>query len=178
MDRRFVQRSVWAEIEGFPGYLVSRSGGIYSERRAMTLTPNRAGPASDLKINLMRDGHVHTRSVKGLVARAFVDMPQQADAIPCDHVINKDGDLGNLYYENLDWRPLWYAMAYKKQLRNIPRKYQVTSPVVEIETGQAYENVVAAAVAHGLLFNLLVESIAYEEPTFPRGASFDWGVYS
>ena len=97
-------------IEGFPNYEITNFGRVFNVKtgREMTLSPTMSG---DLTVGLVRDGIQYRRSVKNLVARAFV--PGETSIY--DTPIQIDRDKYNLHVSNIVWRPRWFAIKYALQ---------------------------------------------------------------
>src|SRR5437868_6449510 len=99
---------VWEVIPEFPNYAVSSSGRIHNlERdRPVALSVTRQG---GVKVGLSDGIKQRTRSVKILVADAFVLRPRE---IEYDTAMLLDGNQLNLYASNIVWRPRWFALKY------------------------------------------------------------------
>jgi hypothetical protein len=153
----------WKEVDRFPGYSVSNFGRIRADRsgRILSLNENQYGL---LQVGLMRDGIQFHRSVPLLVATAFIPQPSG----PFDTPINLDGDRRNNHVDNLMWRPRWFAIKYNQQFRH-PYDNPITSPVVDLKTGEVSENSFECAKRYGFLERDLVLSIlnrTYVWPTY------------
>lgn len=168
----------WRDIEGFPTYQVSNRGHVWSKRSELRLSQsqNEGGVA---KVNLVRDGGVFTRSVKVLVAEAFVakfhEPPNvsQNNGDPENTPINLDGDPTNNCVENLAWRPRWFAWKYARQFHeDIPVEYHVK--VINETTGGIYDSVMEAGIADGVLWEYIYQSILSGRPVYPTGSIYDF----
>lgn len=164
---------LWEPIESFPRYQVSSRGEIInldSGRPVRTSTTNHG----DVKVKLWRDGESFTRSVKVLVAKAFVEKPDVDIRLsgPCSSVIVLDGDPQNLNAWNLAWRPKHFAWKYTHQLRvSQPNRYHSLA-VENLKTGKAYPNVVEAGMTEGLLFDDIWRSTYMETECFPNRSTW------
>src|SRR5689334_13655848 len=120
------------QIPGFDRYEVSSLGRVINIRtgRDMVLSPTMDGI---LTVGLMLNGKQYRRSVKVLVARAFVEGETEIMNTP----IQLDGDHKNLRADNLAWRPRWLALAYTKQFEDPPTWF-FAAPVVETRTNRRY----------------------------------------
>jgi hypothetical protein len=159
----------WAEIEGFPRYLVSTEGRIFNQanNRMMKFSPNNYGHP---KISLLNErGQRYTRSVAFLVAKAFVEAPNTL----CDRIIYLDGDLENVRAENLAWRPRWFGWKYSRQLKIDQPVYYKNLPVKNKVTNLEYENIVLAGTMEGLLFDHIWHSTYAGSPVFPDGSVWE-----
>jgi hypothetical protein len=154
-------------IEGFPNYEVSDRGEIFNVRtgREMVLSPTLNG---DLTVGLTRDGHQYRYSVKGLVARAFVEGETELFNTP----ILLDGNKRNLTAENIVWRPRWFAWKYTRQFHEHHNWY-CFGPIVDKISGEEYRNYFDAARTNGLLCEDIMYSIYSEDRrTFPTFQKF------
>jgi hypothetical protein len=157
----------WAPIPDFPGYDVSDHGEIYSrwKNRRLALSFNQSGV---LKVTLIQEGTTTTRSVALLVAEAFAEGPR----MPSDVPIHMDGHQNNNYYENLAWRPRWYAWKYKNQFSHpIPPEYRI--PIGNQSTRMRYASTMLAGMAHGVLWELVYNSALSGRPVFPTGHIYE-----
>jgi NUMOD4 motif len=153
----------WSLIEDFPGYSVSDHGRVRTDKsgRILALNENQFGL---LQVGMMRDGEQRHRSVPLLVAKAYIPQP----AGHFDTPINLDGDRHNNHVSNLAWRPRWFAIKYNQQFR-YPYENPILAPIVDLATGEVYENSFECAKKNGLLERDLIFSIlnrTYVVPTF------------
>lgn len=89
----------WREIQGWPGYFVSRHGEVYSEKRDIMLKQSLVG--GQPKVNLSNGWRgQETKLVHRLVGEAFLITPSNTRWVKLKHV---DGDLLNNNVENLEW---------------------------------------------------------------------------
>jgi hypothetical protein len=161
---------IWEELESFPGYSVSSFGRVRADRsgRILSLNENQFGL---LQVGLMKDGIQFHRSVPLLVATAFIPRPSE----PFDTPINLDGDRQNNHVENLMWRPRWFAIKYNQQFKH-PYDYSITVPVIELKTGEVFDNSFECAKHFGFLERDLVLSIinrTYVWPTYQEFGTID-----
>jgi hypothetical protein len=158
----------WAEIEGFPRYLISTEGRVFNKQtnREMRSSLNNYGHP---KISLLTDNGRHTRSVAFLVARTFLEPPHEL----CDRIIYLNGDLSDFRAENLAWRPRWFGWKYSRQLKLQQPAYYRNLPVTNTMTGAEYENIVEAGMAEGLLFEQIWHSTYSGSPVYPYGSTWE-----
>lgn len=154
---------LWKELDHFPGYSVSNYGRIRADRsgRILRLNENQFGL---LQVGLMRDNLQYHRSVPLLVAKAFLPLISE----PFDTPINLDGDRHNNHVDNLAWRPRWFAVKYNQQFK-YPYNNPITSPIIDLKTGEVSENSFECAKRYGLMERDLVLSIlnrTYVWPTY------------
>jgi hypothetical protein len=160
----------WRPVDGFPGYSVSNLGNVRNDKsgRILRLNENQFGL---LQVGMMRDGTQYHRSVPLLVAKAFIPQPLG----PFDTPINLDGDRHNNSVDNLAWRPRWFAIEYNQQFR-WPYENPIRSPIINLKTGEIYENSLDCAIKNGLLEKDLVLSIlnrTYVIPTYQEFGIFE-----
>jgi hypothetical protein len=155
----------WKRIREFPGYSVSDTGLVRSDRsgRILALSENQYGLVC---VGMVKDGVQYHRSVPLLVANAFIPRPPG----PFNTPINKDGSRHNNNAYNLVWRPRWFAVRYNHQFKH-PYYNPITEPIEDIETGEVWNNSWDCALYHGVLEEDLVLSIlnhTYVWPTYQQ----------
>jgi hypothetical protein len=154
----------WAPIQDFPGYDISDHGEVYSRwsNIRLSLSVNQSGVT---KVTLQRENlGPSTRSVALLVAEAFSEGPRSPSDVP----IHVDGHQTNNHYENLVWRPRWYAWKYRNQFSHpIPPDYY--HPVENRTTRIRYATTMLAGIADGVLWELVYNSSLTGRPVFPTG---------
>jgi hypothetical protein len=155
-------------IPGFENYFVNTDGWVVNVNtgRLMALSPNLNG---ELMVGLMREGKQYKRSVKVLVAEAFVD--GKTDLFNTPIQLNHVRD--DLRADNLCWRPRWFAWKYYRQFEEMS-DYYFGSGVREINSGLEYENILHAAVTHGLLCADILFSIYDGPAAWPTSSRFQW----
>lgn len=139
------QQERWVEIVEFPGYAISDHGRVMNKKRGNDITPTKNGH-SYIMVGLMKNGIQHKKSLPLLVAQEYLPAPEHE---VFDTPIHLDGDKNNCHYTNLMWRPKWFARKYMKQFTDGHTTYP--RPIEDVDTGQQYENSMAAAMTHGLL---------------------------
>lgn len=156
-------------IYPFTRYEVTNYGRVFNLHtgREMILSPTQHG---ELTVGLMHEGEQYRRSVKVLVAKAFV--PGETDIF--DTPIQLDGNRGNLMADNIVWRPRWFALAYIRQFEVDPEYYSA-GPVLDSE-GNTYEDVLHAAMATGSLCEAIRDSIFNNTRVFPHGLMFTYKI--
>lgn len=155
-----MDKEQWEEIAEFPDYLVSNLGAVTNIKRGGTELNGRPNQYGHLRVGLVRDGVQYTRGLALIVAEAFVPKPHEHWNTP----IHLDGDVANCRADNLMWRPRPIAIRFHRQfwIDDFHINYQVQ--IVEINTGNKYESVKEACMAHGLYYYDVVKS--YVEETF------------
>lgn len=154
----------WREIPAFPKYRVSSLGRVENTKTGRMLIPSK-NQEGHLKVNLMRDGEAHTRTVNHLVAKLFLPLPERRDFIS---VIHLDGDKSNCRASNLAWRPRYFAIKYHQQF-GLRSYLEMRMPLVDKKTGRQYSSAQEAVVDHGLLLSDIVQSV--------HNRTFVWPTY-
>jgi hypothetical protein len=155
-------------IPDFPDYQVTSEGRVLNgrTRRSLKFTPTTGGA---LTVTLILDGKHYCRSVKVLVARAFVDGESEYN----DTAIVLDGDEENLSARNIRWRGKGFAWEYKHQFTHPDPRDQL-GPVSDLTDGRKYETCMDVAVIYGCLCRHVRRSI-YEWMVEPvSGHRFAW----
>jgi len=157
-----------SSIPDFENYLVTTEGKIINLNtgRELSMTSNQNG---DFMVGLHKGGTQHTRSVKMLVAHAFVNGESPWFNTP----ILLNGDKSDLRAENITWRPRWFAWKYTRQFVE-PQDWYFSFPVREINARDEYANVLHASVANGILCVDVVMSIHNETFVWPTGQKFEY----
>ena len=156
-----------SSIEGFSDYYITSEGEVVNEKtnRIMTLSPTLAGEPT---VGLMHNGVQHRRSVKVLVARAFVEGETEIFDTP----IQLDGNRNNLHAENIVWRPRWFAWQYSAQFNQPQPDWYYAGPVLDMTYGLRYHTVLEAGITNGLLCRDILFSCNNQTPVFPTGQIF------
>lgn len=134
----------WSVIPEFPDYSVSTEGEIRNNETERVLRPtaNQSGLA---QVGLMKDGRQYKRGVALIVAKAFIEQPNDRFNTP----INLNGDRMDNRVDNLEWRPRWFAVKYHQQFHNDLRGFD--RPIEDVATGEQFETSWEAATKYGLI---------------------------
>jgi len=156
----------WTQIENFPNYEISSLGRVVNTNtgRIMKLSPTESG---DLTVGMMKDEHQYRRSVKLLVARAFV---QGEDSV-CNTPMLLDCDKRNLRADNITWRPQWISQEYPRQFEN-PQPWYDSGPIFDLYGQKGYDTIGDAAREEGLLCKEIRRSLVTEARIPPFGHQF------
>lgn len=154
-------------IEGFWDYHITRDGEVINTKtnRVMTLSLNQNG---DPTVGMVVDGYQYRRSVKVLVARAFVEGENEIFNTP----VQLDGNKYNLRAENIVWRPRWFAWKYTKQFDEPYPLWYSQGPIIDIVNRLRYRTVLDASVLNGVLCSDIRLSMLDERKVFPTGQIF------
>lgn len=154
-------------IYPFSNYGITNWGRVFNLKtgREMVLSPTEHG---ELTVGLMHEGTQYRRSVKVLVAKAFVEGENDIFDTP----LLLDGDRDNLRADNIVWRPRWFALAYIQQFDDEPEYYSA-GPVLD-SNGNEYEDVLEAAMMTGSLCKDIRDSIFNDTRVFPHGMQFTY----
>lgn len=155
----------WAEIREFPRYFISDWGRVLNDLTGKYLRPTRNSKGV-VMVGLMSGTVQRKRSLPLLVANAF--LPPARDGF--DTPINLDGDRENNHYENLMWRPLWFARKYSVQFFDNHSTYN--DPIEDVETGELYKNSMHASVCNGVLDIEIYLSMLNDTKVWPTGQIF------
>jgi hypothetical protein len=153
-------------IIGFPNYEISNYGRVYNVRtgRQMKHSPTYYDIPT---VGLVYEGQQYRRSVKVLVARAFVPGETEVFNTP----IQLDGNRSNLHESNIVWRPRWFAWAYTRQFESVPG-WAFHGPVLDVTHNVRYKNIFKAAIANGSLCEDIHHSIISGTRVFPTGEQY------
>lgn len=157
----------WRQILDFPDYSVSDLGDVRNDKRGkpLAVTQNQRGL---LKVALTVEGAQYQRALAPLVARGFVEGETDVFNTP----IHLDGDQTNCRWDNLVWRPRWFAVRYHAQFRR-RSDHTIDVEVRERRTKERYENSFHAAQENGLLERDLVLATLNEDTVFPTWQEFE-----
>lgn len=159
----------WRTILEFPRYEISDRGNVYNTRFRKLMRTSRSNYGYG-KITLTDyDGSRHTRSLGILVGEAFVPAPNYM----CNYLIMLDGDLNNVYADNLAWRPRGFAWKYTHQLKVPQPNHYHNLPVCNVVTGREYNSIIEAGITEGLLFDDIWRSTYSGIEIFPNGSIFE-----
>ena len=157
----------WTTIVDYPRYLISNTGLVMNDDTGRLLSQSY-NPQGAVKVGLYSEGGQHTKSVKVLVAVAFVEGHTDVFDTP----INLDGDQSNNNADNIAWRPRWFAWQYTRQFLDVENWY-LFRKVYDIATNDIYEDMVDAAKANGLLLRDILKSVHDDRHvTFPTWQRF------
>lgn len=163
-----VLEEVWVDIKDADGYLVSTFGEVMNKETEKLIKP-QVTPNGIVYVPLYVHGEKVTRSVKVMVAKAFVDGRTKI----FDTAINRDGNKLNNRADNLLWRPRWFAVKYSRQF-NKEMEGEKKGPVREMETRTIFKTVRVAGIEYGLLFRDVFSSCRTGAKVFPTKQIFEF----
>lgn len=151
----------WTQVEGFPEWLVSNNGDVLHNwtMRIMTARSNQQGIKM---VNLQKEKKIFTRSVALLVAKAYLKPPRNDNY---NSVIHLNGDREDCRFENLMWRPRWYAVKYHQMFDDLPYRLGVHIP----RTGEHFTSLREACTTYGLIEKNTYLDVINEQPCFHYG---------
>lgn len=157
----------WLPLRQYPGYSVSSLGRVRNDRRdsLMGITTRKN---KHTFVSIVQDGRQVMRSLGTIVAEEFIISP---DPFIFNTPIYLDGDLRNCRADNLMWRPRWFALKYTRQFR-VPQGS--IAPIVDIETGEVFQDLWPLIMTRGLLHSDIVMSVVNRTAVFPTRQRFDW----
>lgn len=161
-----MDEEIFVTIPEFPLYSVSNYGRVVNNEfdYGMTMSPTQNG---EMTVGLSKDGRQFRRSVKVLVARAFVPGETKADDTP----ILLDNNRTNLRADNIMWRPRWFAHKYRRQFDRLS-DWADRGAVQDIFTGEVYDNAYHAATTNGMLIMDIVLGCFNESRVYPTFTIF------
>ena len=133
----------WKQIRGFPNYMISNLGNVYSKRYGRFLKP-ALKKSGYLYVSLSDINKVvkHLR-VHRLVAEAFIPNP---DNLPC--VNHKDEDKTNNLVKNLEWCTSKYNANYGNRIAKIIKKTSIKVRAIDPKNGKevgSYKSITEAS---------------------------------
>lgn len=154
-------------IPEFPNYMVTSFGRVYniSKNRYMAASPTEHG---DLTVGLNKNGYQYRRSIKRLVAEAFVE----GRSLLFDTPIHLDNDRENLHADNIVWRPRWFAWKYSRQFEEVIPSWAHSGPVINTVTGEEFDTIIDAAILTGSLILDIRWSLLNKMHVFPHRGIF------
>ena len=157
----------FAQIEGFWEYTITSCGRVINNNtgRELALTEVRGG---ELTVGLMRHGKTHRRSVKRLIAEAFVEGEDEINDTP----VLLDGRKDNLYSSNIVWRPRWLAWKYSQQFKEPQPHWYLYGPIYDIIHNDRYDSVIDASMITGQLAEDIFKSTQEGTMVYPMGSLF------
>lgn len=157
----------WRELREFSRYDVSTRGRVRDALtgRIMTQAQNQQG---FVMVSLQDGVGKRTRSVAVLVVDEFIP-----PRVHFNSLIHLDGDRSNCRLENLERRPRWFAIKYHRQFED-PVFIRSTPKLVNVVTGEEFDDFVEPATKYGLHYKDIVLSAMNRELTPFTPQEFAW----
>lgn len=159
-------------VQGFTNYVVSDHGRVINTTTLKDCSMSTA-TGGDVRVNLMGPHQMHTRSVKKIVAQAWVPKP---DEVTFDTAMILNGDRWDLRSENIVWRPRWYVMKWAQQwdLRQEVLREYTGRRVWNATRGFVYDSIVEAGIADGVLWEHILNAIEEADPVILMHYDYQW----
>lgn len=157
----------WAVLDEFPSYAVSTFGQVANIHRdsLLSLGHNTQGITM---VKLMDEDHRQvTRSVALLVAQTFIEQRRELFNSP----IHLDGDRRNCRWDNLMWRPRWFAVMFHRQFKE-PRFYHPELKLGIKGTDETFHGWKDPCIKYGILYKSVIDSYHSGDSVFPTGHVF------
>ena len=170
----------WLKIEGFDNYSVSNDGQVRNDlnNHIKEQRLNRYGYPI---VSIYQDGHAYTWPVHRLVAKAFIDNPENKE-----QVNHKDGNKTNNNVDNLEWATRSENMkhAFATGLvtphatrgmlgKKNPNAGRHGYSIKVIETGEVFKNIAACAKALDLSAQRICDVLKGYSRSY-RGYTFEY----
>lgn len=159
----------WADIESFPGYLVSDLGHVLNEDTGHVLT-QFVNPSGVAYVTFKSEGRNYSRAIGPLVARAYLPPPPNEWF---DTPIHLDGDRTHNAHWNLVWRPRWFALKYVQQFEGPYVEEDVRIRI--LETGEEL-TCWQAVTRFGLLYSHVLVAAASDDNKSPFASEFHFAL--
>lgn len=144
----------WKDVLEFPGYSISNTGEVISDKTGKVLSQN-VNQQGIPNVGMFIDGKLSRRSVAVLVAEAFLPPSRFPHFNTPTHL---DGDKENNHVENLVWRPRWFAIQYQRQFYDVHVSMH-NMPVEIIKTGEIFDHAIDLCVKYGVLLMDVVRAV-------------------
>lgn len=163
----------WKCIKEFPRYEVSNMGSVRRIGKTTPLVAQKAKGGAWF-VKLTTDSGVTSKSIKGLVAEAFVPKPDAFDPEIFNTPIQLTMSTDVIRADKIVWRPLWHAVQYRRQFHpNLyPLYYEM--PVMNLMTRNQHASILSAAIHDGVLMKDIYRSAGQGKPVFPDGYRYEF----
>jgi NUMOD4 motif len=164
---------IWKVIEDIPSYEVSNQGHVRRVGRTEPLSMKRA-KGDALFVTMVHKGERYSRSVKVLVANAFVPIPEGWDPDIFDTPIQCTMNTDIINADIIKWRPRWFAIKYRKQYREELHPNYTELPVVNLDTRNEHASILSASLRDGVLMFDIFRSAGEGYKVFPLGYHYEF----
>lgn len=158
----------WKKVKGFPLYEVSNLGNVRRIGNTWNLSPKVAN-GNTLFVKLSMGDSSISKSVKTLVAEAFVPKPEGVDSEIFDTPIQCVLNTEEIRADKIMWRPRWFAIQFRRQLNESDLVSYWDLPVMNVNTGDQHASILTAALREGLLMKDIFRSAGEGRTVFPTG---------
>lgn len=162
-----VWEEIWIKVPHFRKYAVNPLGDVMNRKTGRLVRPNFNQYGTCMTGLYGEDGKQYQRSTGLLVASIFLEQPNPRFDTP----IHLDGDRANNAVYNLAWRPRWFATRYQAQMESRTVR-GFTVPIMDVETGEIFNNGMEAAMKYGLIELDIFLSYTNYTYVFPTGQRF------
>jgi len=163
----------WRVIMDYPNYEVSNTGFVRRVGTNRRLSPKKAqGGAWFVKLSI--DGEHVSKTLKTLVAEAFVPVPKhyQGEAFdtPIQCVLNTD----EVRADKIMWRPRWFAIKFRRDLKPSVHPNYWDIPVRNINTGNEHASILTASLHDGVIMEHVYRSCLEGSRVFPEWHRYEF----
>jgi len=161
----------WRVIQDYPAYEVSNTGFVRSIRSHNILKPQEAkGGAWFVKLG--GTNGTTSKTLKTLVAEAFVPRPEHHDIEIFDTPIQCVMNTADVRAEKIMWRPRWFAIKFRRDLNHPPHYCEI--PVQNLNTGNQHASIFTASLYDGVLMEAIYRSCLEGRKVFPEGHMYEF----
>ena len=168
----------WKQIEDYPRYEVSTLGNVRQIGKDSNLSSQMAkGGAWFVKL-ASADG-ITSKSIKVLVAEAFVPKPEGHDPDIFDTAVQLVVNTKDVRASKIVWRPRWFAIQFRRQIGEAQHTGKWDMPVMNLDTGSQHASILTAALHDGVLLKDIYRSAGQGRTTFPEGHRYEfmWRIW-
>ena len=129
----------WKDITGFPNYMISNFGRVYSKKSGLIMKPGKDNKGY-LRVSFYENGRSNTRKVHRLVAETFIDNPDNLPQVNHKNEIKTDNRVENLEWCSNSYNRYYGTATERTQKANMNCK-STSVPVRCVETGEIYPSI-------------------------------------
>jgi hypothetical protein len=163
----------WKTIRDYPAYEVSNMGFVRRIGSNRVLQPKKA-KGNSWFVKLSIDGDQVSKTIKILVAEAFVPKPQHYQGELFDTPVQRVMNTDDLRAEKIVWRPRWFAVKFRRDLRPSAHPYYFDVPVRNINTGKRHASILTASLEDCVLMEDVYRSCLEERRVFPEWHRYEF----
>jgi hypothetical protein len=133
----------WKEIEGFPGYLISSLGRVYSQKQCKMLAGYHHKKNGRFFVHIVLtdvQAKRYTFFIHRLVAKAFLPLPSASSASSASiyRIRHLDGDSLNNTVTNLTWMTRGNSSSFKKRRERAVSRRLISNFISKSSTSSGY----------------------------------------